>query len=139
MRIGALAKETGCKVVTIRYYEQEGLLAEPERSDSNYRLYGHEDVERLKFIRHCRKHDMKLDEIRRLLAYRDNPEHDCVWVSDLLDEHITNVDAQIHSLEQLKHYLQELRQRCSGGKSGDSCAIMQGLSDPAVCSCGQGK
>lgn len=135
MKIGDLARQTGCKVVTIRYYEQEGLLGEPERSESNYRLYNSADVERLKFIRHCRKHDMKLGEIRRLLAFRDDPEHDCAWVSDLLDEHIGNVDAQIRSLEQLKHYLQDLRGRCSGGKSGETCAIMRGLNDPSVCCC----
>lgn len=137
MKIGEAARQAGCKVVTIRYYEQERLLPAPERSGGNYRLYSEEDIERLKFIRHCRKHDMRLDEIRKLLAYRDAPDQDCVWVSELLDAHVSNVDAQIESLLHLKSYLQDLRKRCSGGGSAATCGIMQGLNDIESCGCEQ--
>ena len=133
MKIGELARETGCKVVTIRYYEKEGLLAEPARTEGNYRRYGREDLERLKFIRHCRKHDMKLGEIRKLLAFRDHPRHDCTWVTELIDGHIRSVDARIQSLEHLKRHLEQLRRRCAGGQSGETCGIMQGLDDQALC------
>ena len=137
MKIGETARQAGCKVVTIRYYEQERLLPAPERSGGNYRLYSEEDIERLKFIRHCRKHDMRLDEIRKLLAYRDAPDQDCVWVSELLDAHVSNVNAQIESLLHLKSYLQDLRKRCSGGGSAATCGIMQGLNDIESCGCEQ--
>ncbi len=136
LKIGDLARLAGCQAVTVRYYEREGLLAAPDRSQGNYRLYGEQDVERLKFIRHCRRHDMKLDEIRRLLAYRDHPERDCVWVSELLDAHVSNVEAQIQSLQRLKGYLQDLRGRCSGGGSAATCGIMQGLNNAEDCGCG---
>ena len=66
VKIGELAKMTGCQVVTIRYYEKEGLLKRPERTERNYRLYGEEDMARLRFIRHCRQHGMSLDEISRI-------------------------------------------------------------------------
>ena len=134
-KIGDLARLTGCKVVTIRYYEREGLLTAPNRSGANYRLYGAEDIERLKFIRHCRKHGMGLDEIRKLLAYRDAPDKDCVWVGELLDAHVHNVDAQIEALLDLKRYLQDLRKRCSGGGSAETCAIMQTLNNADSCAC----
>jgi len=133
MKIGELSKKTGCKVVTVRFYEKEGLLGEPERSDGNYRLYGKEDLERLEFIMHCRKHDMKLDEIRKLLAFRDQPQHDCTWVTRLIDDHIVNVEEQIRSLEHLKRHLERLRTRCEGGHSGDSCGIMQSLDSVDAC------
>src|SRR3546814_2104109 len=74
MKIGELAKRTESTVETIRYYEKEGLLPEPSRSDGNYRLYGEEHIERLRFIRHCRTLDMALDEVRTLLRYRDRSE-----------------------------------------------------------------
>ena len=48
VKIGELAKMTGCQVVTIRYYEKEGLLKRPERTERNYRLYGEEDMARLR-------------------------------------------------------------------------------------------
>jgi len=85
--IGMLAKRTRCQAETIRYYEREGLLPAPARSQGNYRQYDSTHVERLSFIRHCRSLDMTLDEIRALLDFRDAPTRDCADVSVLLDEH----------------------------------------------------
>lgn len=133
MKIGDLAKRTGCKVVTIRYYEKEKLLEKPDRTEGNYRQYGREDLERLEFIMHCRKHGMKLDEIKELLAFRDQPQRDCTWVTQLIDAHIGNVDEQIASLGHLKKHLEQLRHRCAGGHSGTACGIMQGLDSRGVC------
>ena len=73
-KIGQLATQTGSKVETIRYYEQQRLLPQPARSDGNYRLYGAGHVKRLQFIRHCRSLDMTLDEIRTLSDFRDTPD-----------------------------------------------------------------
>ncbi|MDR1276483.1 MAG: Cd(II)/Pb(II)-responsive transcriptional regulator [Candidatus Accumulibacter sp.] len=133
MKIGDMAKKAGCKVVTIRYYEKEGLLLEPERSDANYRSYGTEALDRLEFVLHCRKFGMKLDEIRALLSFRDHPQRDCTWVTELIDSHIGGVDAQIASLEHLKTHLEELRHRCEGGLVGNDCGIMRSLDAPEVC------
>ena len=60
IRIGELAQRTGCEVVTVRFYEKEGLLPAPARSSGNYRLYSEAHIERLQFIRHCRSLDMSL-------------------------------------------------------------------------------
>ena len=135
IKIGELAKRTGCRIVTVRYYEKEGLLKSPARSQGNYRLYGEHDIERLKFIMHCRRHGMSLYEVRKLLAYRDNPNADCVWVSRLIDSHVENVDEQIKSLLQLKQYLIVLQTKCSGGGSAHSCGIMKSLCNIESCSC----
>ncbi|MCL1939301.1 MAG: Cd(II)/Pb(II)-responsive transcriptional regulator [Desulfovibrionaceae bacterium] len=133
MKIGELAKRTGCKVVTIRYYEKEGLLAEPERGSGNYRLYGKEDLERLEFIMHCRGHGMKLEEMKKLLAFRDHPQRDCTWVCELVSSHIKEVEARIASLEHLKSHLEQLGRRCSGGRNGRTCGIMHSLDHPTAC------
>ena len=133
MKIGELAKRTGCKVVTIRYYEKEALLAKPERTYGNYRLYTKEDLERLEFIMHCRKHGMKPDAIRKLLAFRDHPRRDCTWVTKLIEEHIRNANEQIKSLKHLKGHLEELRRRCAGGYSGETCGIMHSLEHESEC------
>lgn len=133
MRIGELSKKTGCKIVTIRYYEQEGLLASPSRTEGNYRRYGPDDLDRLEFILHCRKHGMALDEIRKLLAFRDHPQRDCTWISELVGKHIKNVDEQIHALEALKRHLEKLKARCSGESRHGVCGIIQGLAKPELC------
>ena len=40
MKIGELAKVTHTQVETIRFYEQEGLLPKPARTEGNFRIYG---------------------------------------------------------------------------------------------------
>ena len=124
MKIGELAKLTDCQVETIRYYEREGLLPEPARSDGNYRLYTQAHVERLTFIRNCRSLDMTLEEIRRLLNLRDSPQDQCESVNALIDEHIHHVKARIDGLLALQEQLLDLRQRCGGGTQ---CGILQQL------------
>ncbi len=137
IKIGELAKRTGCQVVTIRYYEKEGLLGEPERTEGNYRLYSESELERLKFILHCRKHGMKLAEIRDLLHYKDNPKTDCVWITRLIETHLANVEQQIAALLHLKEHLVDLRDKCSGGGSADSCGILKTLDNSEACCCCQ--
>ena len=126
MKIGELAKLTDAQVETIRYYEREGLLPAPARSDGNYRLYTQAHVERLTFIRNCRGLDMTLEEIRSLLHMRDSPQDQCTSVNALIDEHIQHVNARIASLQALQTQLLDLRQRCSEGEP-DHCAILDRL------------
>ncbi len=85
MRIGELGKKADCPVQTVRFYESEGLLPEPARSQGNFRLYDDAHLQRLLFIRHCRAKDMTLEEIRQLLSFRDRPERDCGEVNAVLD------------------------------------------------------
>jgi Cd(II)/Pb(II)-responsive transcriptional regulator len=135
VKIGELAEMTGCRVVTVRYYEKAGLMSQPARTEKGYRLYKTEDIERLKFIRHCRAHGMSLDEIKTLLLLRDSPERDCSAVGAIVDRHITDLDEQIKSLKRLKAQLLHLRRQCSSQGAVSSCGIMKGLNDLEVCGC----
>ncbi|MFJ4143285.1 Cd(II)/Pb(II)-responsive transcriptional regulator [Pseudomonas sp. NPDC089734] len=126
MKIGELAKLTDSQVETIRYYEREGLLPAPARSDGNYRLYTQAHVERLSFIRNCRSLDMTLEEIRSLLRLRDSPQDQCESVNALIDEHIEHVNARIASLQALQEQLLDLRRRCGDGRP-DHCGILERL------------
>lgn len=127
LKIGELAKRTDCQVETIRFYEREGLLPEPARTEANYRLYGGAHVERLSFIRHCRSLDMTLDEIRTLLRFRDAPEENCGEVNVLLDEHIQHVVTRIAELKGLETQLKALRQRCDEVQAAKNCGILNEL------------
>lgn len=128
MKIGELGKLADCQVETIRYYEREGLLPEPSRSEGNYRMYGPEHAERLVFIRNCRTLDMTLDEIRQLLDLRDRPESSCDSINSLVDEHIQHVEARIHNLQALQHQLIELRHQCATSQEVEACGILHQLS-----------
>jgi Cd(II)/Pb(II)-responsive transcriptional regulator len=127
MRIGELAQVTGTQVETIRYYEKQGLLPEPGRSDGNYRVYGPEHVDLLQFIRHCRGLDMSLEEVRVLLRLRDAPAEDCGDVNALLDEHIGHVVRRIKELRTLERQLRDLRARCASETDAAHCGILSEL------------
>jgi len=127
VRIGELAKTTGCQVETIRYYEREALLPEPDRSGGNYRRYGEEHLERLRFIRHCRSLAMSLEEIRLLLQFRDAPEDKCDEVNSLLDEHIGHIADRIAELRALEKQLRALRSLCRSAQAAKDCGILKEL------------
>lgn len=128
LKIGELARKAGCSVETIRYYENDGLLPAPARSEGNYRLYDDKHVERLSFILRCRSLDMTLDEIRVLLRFRDAPDENCEAVNALLDAHIGHVAARIDELKRLEEQLRELRRQCGASRLAKDCGILNELS-----------
>ena len=131
MKIGQLAQAAGTQVETIRYYEREGMLPAPPRTEGNYRVYDASHVARLAFIRHCRCLDMTLDEIRVLLRFKDAPGAACGEVDDLLEGHIGHVAARIRELRALEKELRGLRAQCAPGEPGADCGILQGLEQAA--------
>jgi len=132
IKIGELAKRTDCSIQTIRFYEKEGVLPAPTRSDGNYRLYNEDHIERLRFIRHCRMLDMTLSDVSTLIKYRDTPNTGCEEVNVFLDQHIDAVQTRLEELAQLKLHLLTLRRQCNQPVSAASCGILRALSD---CSC----
>lgn len=127
VKIGELAKATGCSIETIRYWEREGLLTSPARSEGNYRLYRPEHIDQLRFVRNCRSLDMTLDEIRSLLTFRGEPDERCDDVNRLLDEHIVHVAVRITELNALKRQLVALRNRCREVRAVARCGIIKTL------------
>lgn len=127
LKIGELAKRSGCLVETIRFYEKQGLLPQTKRSEGNFRLYGNMHAVRLQFILHCRSLDMSLVEIRDLLQFRDAPEDNCIEVNVLLDKHIEHVALRIKKLKALKTQLYSLRHLCQTTQSRKDCRILQSL------------
>ncbi|MBW6456820.1 MAG: MerR family transcriptional regulator [Trueperaceae bacterium] len=129
MQIGELARAARCSVATIRYYEQVGLLPAPERTAGNFRRYQATHLARLQAIRGCRALDLSRDEIRTLLAQLDGAARDCSAIDRVIDDHLTHVCEQIQALEHLRAQLEELRARCRGAGSVETCGVMAGLLD----------
>jgi Cd(II)/Pb(II)-responsive transcriptional regulator len=127
MKIGELANVAQCTVETVRYYEKAGLLPEPARTSGNFRVYGPEHMERLRFIRNCRALGMSHEEIHTLLKLTDQPTEGCGAVNAVFDQHIAHVEERIQELAQLKLQLNALRQRCQSERTVDACGILHGL------------
>jgi len=131
MKIGDLSTASFTPIETIRFYEREGLLPPPARSQGNFRLYEMPHLERLQFIRYCRSLDMSLDEVRVLLKVKDDPSDPCADVDALIDGHIEHVSKRIKELRLLEKQLKELRQRCCTVDTADQCGILNGLAKAA--------
>ena len=130
--IGDLAQQTGCKVQTIRYYEEIRLMPEPARTAGNQRRYSQEHVDRLAFIRHSRELGFPLDAIRELLSLADRPEQHCETADSIARAQLKNVEHRIGRLQALKTELERMLEQCAGGKVRD-CRVIELLSDHAQC------
>jgi len=126
--IGQLARETGCKVPTIRYYEQIGLLPEPRRSAGNQRLYGREHLERLGFIRHSRELGFSQAAVREFFRLTDQPDQTCEAIDAIARTHLEDVDRRIARLTALKRELERMIESCRGGRVAE-CRIVETLAD----------
>ena len=121
--IGDLARKTATKVVTIRYYEQAGLLSEPPRSDGNYRLYSQSHLERLRFIRRTRDLGFSLSEIRSLLSLAGDRSRSCADVDLLTRLHLKEVERKIADLCLLRDELRETIGNCTDSSIAE-CRIL---------------
>jgi len=127
--IGEIARRSGVKVPTVRYYEQIGLLPAPPRSEGNRRLYNHSDLHRLTFIRHARELGFDLDAIRSLLALQDSPNQSCATADAIAQARLAEVDQRIASLMALRAELERMVSECACGRISD-CRVIETLSDP---------
>ncbi|MFD3188964.1 helix-turn-helix domain-containing protein [Sedimentitalea sp. HM32M-2] len=132
LSIGTMAKRTGTKVQTIRYYEQIGLLPEPGRTAGGQRRYGSADLDRLAFVRHARQLGFSLDAIRELLALSDHPDQPCSDADSIARRQLRHVDARIARLEALRGELRRMITQCAGGTVAD-CRVLEVLRDHAEC------
>lgn len=127
--IGFLANKTNVKVETIRYYEKVGVMPDPPRSPSGYRVYKDAHVQRLYFIRRCRQLGFAMDEIRDLLSLVDLNTYTCSEVSALTLNHASMVKAKIADLRRLEKTLLQIASQCTG-VDVPNCPIIDALLDP---------
>ena len=126
LTIGGLAKATGTKPETIRYYERIGILGAPGRSGGNYRVYSEKELGRLSFVRRARDLGFSLDQVRELLDIADDRSRSCGAVDKLAREHLSAVDRKIADLSALRRELGSLLDQCSQGTIAE-CRIIDSL------------
>jgi DNA-binding transcriptional MerR regulator len=126
MRIGHLAKATGTKVETIRYYEREGILPAADRTDSNYRDYSPHHLATITFIRRARDLGFGMAQVRRLLALSESADKPCADVDLLVREQLATVDRKIADLSALREEMERMLVSCGGQRIAE-CRIVEGL------------
>lgn len=135
MKIGELAEVTGLKIDTIRYYEGAGLLARHQRTESGYRIFTAEDVERIEFIKQAKRLGLSLTEIRDILSIQAVDQPTCVHVRGLLEAKVQEVEQALQELTEFRSYLRRLLERSVDlvdcrPEGGRICSIIEQASVP---------
>jgi MerR family transcriptional regulator, copper efflux regulator len=134
LSIGVVAKQTGCTVPTIRYYEEIGLLPPASRTEAGQRHYGEATVRRLTFIRRCRDFGFSIDQVRELVGLVDQPDRPCLEVREIAAQHLVEVRRKLDELRELETNLNAFvcscDTACAGGAAID-CTILEDLALPA--------
>jgi len=131
LTIGELSKKTHCKVPTIRYFEDIGLLPPPSRTSGNQRRYEPEHVRRLVFIQHCRELGFQQNTVRDLLSLIEDPSQSCEAVTSIARARLEDVNRRITRLSALKDELERMIEDCQGGEIAD-CQIIGSLDNPKI-------
>ena len=129
LTIGEVARRAGIGVETIRYYEREGLIQEPERTESGYRQFPPDTVQRLRFIAHAKRLGFSLKEIAELLALRiDTPAPvACEEVREHAETKLREVQERVAALRRIEDVLTELVGNCRSRAPTDPCPILRSL------------
>ncbi|WP_053959789.1 heavy metal-responsive transcriptional regulator [Sulfobacillus thermosulfidooxidans] len=121
MRIGELAKVAGITPKTLRYYEDFGLLPASTRSESGYRLYSWNDLDRLRFIQKAKTVGFSLSEIRSILALRNHGEVPCDHVKALINRKLEEINSQIQALRDLEIELRTMQKEADALPPCEAC------------------
>jgi len=130
-KIGALAKAAGVTVETLRFYEKQGLLPKPFRSESGYRLYPESKLNQVEFILRAKAVGFSLKDITGLLDLEVNREQEtCQTVKTFAEEKLAEIEAKIQELQQMRGALKQITDACCGGPLPAShCTILSALAD----------
>lgn len=121
-----LARRTGCNLETIRYYEKIGMMPDPPRSASGYRVYDAGHVSRLRFILRARELGFAIEEIRGLFALVDGGTQTCAEVKERTERHLADVRAKIADLRRIERVLAATAAQCTGNEVPD-CPVLNAL------------
>lgn len=133
--IGVLAKQTGCTVPTIRYYEQIGLLPAGPRTEAGRRHYDNAAVQRLTFIRRCREFGFSIEQVREVVDLANDPQRPCMELRDIASVHLVALRAKLSELKALEQGMAAFVRTCDSGCAGGAvsdCTILDDLAAPAA-------
>lgn len=132
MKIGEFAQRAGVAIDTVRYYERQGLLPEPQRQASGYRRYVLMDIARLQFVRRAKALGFTLTEIHELLALSDHRDDDMAGLKAKATEKLADVEARLAALTRIRDGLKTLVASCPGHGALEQCPILNAFPEDDV-------
>ena len=126
MNIGEASSASGVSAKMIRYYESIGLIEPPGRTQSNYRVYGADDVHTLRFIKRARTLGFSVEETAKLLELWRDKTRASADVKAVATQHIDELETKIAELQGMVRTLKHLAD-CCGGNDRPNCPILEDL------------
>ena len=128
LKIGEVARMSGVGIETLRFYERSGLLGRPARTQSGYRLYDREVLERLDFIKRAQVLGFSLDEIKQIIAEKQAGASPCAAVRDIVRTRLQELDEH---MREMRRYRNELATTLAewdktGPVKGHICGLIEG-------------
>jgi len=136
LTIGRLAKQAGLGIETVRFYERQGLIAPPPRTDSNYRIYPEAEVDRLKFIKRAKDLGFTLKEIKELFELQHDPHATKADIKNRTLAKIREIEERVSDLTRIKTALEHLASSCDGHGPLEGCPILEALDSGSNKQCG---
>ena len=127
LTIGRLAKISAVSIDSIRFYERRGLLAEPTRTEANYRIYPPVAADRLRFIKKAQNLGFSLEEIKELMSLRSDPAASKREVKEKTEGKIHSIREKIQDLSRMLQVLEQLDEACDGHGPASDCPILAAL------------
>ncbi|VFQ43487.1 MerR family transcriptional regulator [Desulfoluna butyratoxydans] len=127
LTIGALAKSAGVGVETIRFYERQGLIEQPQRPVGGFRHYPQDVVMRVRFIRRAKELGFSLKEIGELLDLALDPMQSCSEVKRRAEAKVSDIDRKIEALAKIKEELSRLVVACGTQNQPQGCPIIESI------------
>lgn len=121
-----LARLTGCKLETIRYYEKIGMMPDPPRTAAGYRVYNKTHLSRLRFILRARELGFTIEDIRNLLGLVDGGTQTCAEVKERTERHLADVRMKIADLRRIEKVLASTAAQCTGDEV-PACPVLEAL------------
>ena len=129
MKIGEVAKAADIGIDAIRFYERQGLIDEPARRPSGYRVYPPDVVLSLRFIKRAKELGFSLKEIAELLSLERNPGATAADVRQLAEEKLADLEDKIRALQGMRRALRKVAEDCRGRGPTSECSILRSLGD----------
>ena len=127
LTIGRLARAANVGIETIRYYQRRELLPTPEASDSAFRTYPIELVERIRFIKRAQELGFSLEEVGMFLELEDGSNRD--QIRKLAADRLTDIRAKITDLKRMEEALSSLVKQCEATGRSKPCPIIAAMAD----------
>lgn len=124
---GQVAASSGLDIETVRFYERQGLIKDPPRSEAGYRQYSEADVSRLHFVKRAKELGFSLKEIADLLTLQGKPDLSRTEVRTQAEAKLADIEEKIRDLTSIKAALLQLTRACSGQGTAETCPIMEAL------------